>query len=107
MVIASVRRRVALARRPASAARIAAGLWIAWAVVVWNVVFDHVVVMAGRRYVHAAGLAARALAPPPRMDDWMRPAVTNGVYAATAAAGAILIVGLLSLHLATRATRLP
>jgi hypothetical protein len=107
MVIASVRRRVALARRPASAARIAAGLWIAWAVVVWNGVFDHVVVMAGRRYVHAAGLAARALAPPPRMDDWMRPAVTNGVYAATAAAGAILIVGLLSLHLATRATRLP
>jgi hypothetical protein len=70
-------------------------------------VFDHVIVMAGRHYVRAAGLAARGLAPVARMDDWMRPAVTHGIYAATAAAGTILLVGLLSLRLATRATRLP
>jgi hypothetical protein len=34
------------------------------------------------------------------MDDWMRPAVTRGVWIATAAAGAILAVGLLSIRAA-------
>ena len=38
--------------------RLALVLWIAWAVIVWNVVFDHVIVVAGRDYI-AAALAAR------------------------------------------------
>ena len=34
--------------------RLALALWIAWAVVVWNVVFDQSVVLAGRDYIQAA-----------------------------------------------------
>src|ERR1700730_18741943 len=40
-------------------ARLALALWIAWAVLVWNVVFDQVIVLAGREYIQAA-LAAGA-----------------------------------------------
>ena len=37
---------------------LARGLWIVWAIVVWNVVFDHVIVVAGREYLAAAIVAA-------------------------------------------------
>jgi hypothetical protein len=72
-------------------ARLALALWIAWAVIVWNVVFDQVIVLAGREYIMAA-LAASA-GPFANMDDWMRPAVTRGAWLASAAAGAILLTG--------------
>ena len=71
--------------------RLALALWIVWAVVVWNVIFDQVIVLAGRDYIQAA-LAAGA-GPFANMDDWMRPAVTRGAWLATAAAGAILVTG--------------
>jgi hypothetical protein len=64
-----------------------------WAVIVWNVVFDHVIVVAGRSYIGAAAAAAMASGHYARMDDWMRPAVTEGLWAATASALAILLVG--------------
>jgi hypothetical protein len=32
------------------------------------------------------------------MDDWMEPAVTRGLWMATAAAGAILVTGLVSVR---------
>jgi hypothetical protein len=104
MLIAAARRRVAALRQPAAAARIARALWMAWAIVVWNVVFDHVIVVAGRNYIVAAGQAARAIPPaaPVNMDNWMRPAVTHGLWIATAAAGAILLAGLLSVSQAAR-----
>ena len=104
MLIAAARRRVAALRQPAAAARIARVLWIAWAIVVWNVVFDHVIVVAGRSYIVAAGQAARATpqAPLVNMDNWMRPAVTRGAWMATAAAGAILLTGLASVSQASR-----
>ena len=44
--------------QPRAKVRLARALWIAWAVIVWNVVFDHVIVVAGRSYIHAAGSAA-------------------------------------------------
>jgi hypothetical protein len=68
------------------------------------VVFDRVIVVAGRRYVSAAALAAAAgpAAPPLNMDDWMGPAVTRGLVLATAAAGAILVTGLVSVHIGMR-----
>ena len=78
----------------------AAALWVAWAVVVWNVVFDRVIVVAGRSYVHAASLAAARGGPYARMDDWMRPAVRQGLWYATAAAAAILLVGFIALRAA-------
>jgi hypothetical protein len=81
--------------QPRPAARIARALWIAWAVIVWNVVFDRVIVVAGRNYVAAAGRAAANPAGPfANMDDWMRPAVTRGFWIATAAGGVVLLTGL-------------
>ena len=95
MLIAAARRRVAALRQPRPAVRIARALWIAWAVIVWNVVFDRVIVVAGRNYVAAAGRAAAAPAGPfANMDDWMRPAVTRGFWIATAAGGVVLLTGL-------------
>jgi hypothetical protein len=93
--------------QPRAAARLARGLWIAWAIIVWNVVFDHVIVVAGRDFIYAAGRAASATAGGGhpiylRMDDWMRPAVTRALWTATAAAGAILATGLAAIHAATR-----
>ena len=82
-------------RRRARAAR---ALWIAWAVIVWNVVFDRIIVMAGRRVVAAAGIAADVT--PLNIDQLMRPALARGVWIATAAAAAIVIVGLTSVQLA-------
>jgi hypothetical protein len=79
-------------------ARVARALWIAWAVIVWNVVFDHVIVMAGRGVVAAAGVAATAA--PLNIDQFMRPALARGLWIATAAAAAIVIVGLTSVQLA-------
>ena len=89
-----------------SVTRVALALWIAWAVVVWMVVFDHAIEIAGRRYLHAAGLAAQAGGPYARLDDWMRPAVTSGLWTASAAAAAIVAVGLLALRGAARGARL-
>jgi len=105
MVTAGVGRRVAWLRQPARAVRLAVALWTIWAVVVWNVVFDHVLVMAGRSYLHAAGVAARRGGPYARMDDWMRPALTRGLWLATAAGAAILVVGFVSTRLAARTMR--
>jgi hypothetical protein len=94
-MLISARRRLAALRQPGPSARLARVLWIVWAVVVWNVVFDRVIVVAGRQYVHAASSAAIAnpAAPPLNMDDWMEPAVRRGLVVATTAAGAILVVG--------------
>ena len=81
--------------------RIAAALWIAWAVVVWNVVFDHAIVVAGREYLTAAIPAAQGAGPYPRMDDWMGPAITRGLWMATASSGTILLVGLAAIRAAS------
>jgi hypothetical protein len=90
-------------RQPRPAARIARALWIAWAVIVWNVVFDHAIVVAGRSYIAAAGLAAAVPAGPfANLDTWMRPAVSHGVWIATAAGTAVLVTGLAAVGRAAR-----
>jgi hypothetical protein len=88
----------------ATARGLARLLWIVWAIVVWNVVFDHVIVVAGRKYLAAAAIAARGTGPYAHMDDWMRPAITRGLWIASAASGLILIVGLAGIHRATSRT---
>jgi hypothetical protein len=95
------RQRWAALRQPARELRIAIALWIAWAVIIWNVVFDQLIVFAGRRYIQAAALAAQAGGPYVRIDDWMRPAVRGGLWMASAAAGAVLAIGLLGARLAS------
>jgi hypothetical protein len=102
----TVSRRLAALRQPARAAGLARVLWIAWAVLVWNVVFDHVIVSAGRQYVGAAerAVAGTDSAAPyfENMDDWMRPVVSRALWTATASAAAILVVGLSTIHVAAR-----
>jgi hypothetical protein len=98
--------RFAALRQSRSAVRIARALWVVWAIILWNVVFDHVIVVAGREYIAAADRAAYSATLPHRyenMDNWMRPAVTRGLWIATGTSGAVLITGLMLVR-ATRST---
>ena len=88
--------------RVARPVRLAVILWIAWAVVVWNVVFDRVLVLAGRSYVYAASVAADGGGPYLRIEDWMRPAVTHGFWLATTTGGMLLALGLALIALAAK-----
>ena len=94
---------IAAARQPRAAARLAFALWILWAVIVWNVVFDHVIVRAGREYIGAAGRAGSGRSARPDMDAFMRPAVTRGLWIATVSGGLVLGIGLASVRAAARA----
>jgi hypothetical protein len=101
----SVTSRIASLRQPRAAARLARALWIVWAVIVWNVVFDQVIVRAGRHYLVAAGQASAKHTQRPNMDTYMRPAAQRGVWIATAAGALILFIGLASVRAAAvRAT---
>ena len=104
MLLRSARRRIAALRQPGPSARLARVLWIAWAVVVWNVVFDRVIVVAGRSYIVAATrhTAADPTWPPLNMDDWMVPAVNRALTVATAAAVVVLVTGLAAVAVASR-----
>jgi hypothetical protein len=86
-------------------ARLALALWVAWAIVVWNVIFDRVIVVAGRDYVVAAIRSANDAGIFLDMDDWMRPAVARGLWIATAAASSIVAAAFLLVRAATRAAR--
>ena len=68
------------------AARIAAGLWLAAGVVVWNLVFDRMIVDAGRDYVYRQQLHQRRRGPAVTIDEIMRPARRNAARTATLAA---------------------
>ena len=85
--------------------RLALALWTVWAILVWNVVFDHALEVAGKHYVPAAGAAAAAGGPYVRIDDWMRPALAWGLWTASAAAGVVTIVGLAAVRFAASRER--
>jgi len=91
---------------PAQQVRAARILWLAFAIVVWNVVFDRVIVLAGREYVYTATLAARngvyLLA-----SDWMDSAVSRGFWLASAGTAVILAAGLGLISWATSNNREP
>lgn len=78
--------------------RAARWLWILFAFVVWNVVFDRVIIDAGREYVRVADAAASGIGPYAKIDDTMRPAHARALWLATASAGAILVVGFSALR---------
>jgi hypothetical protein len=86
-------------RDRARVARLARALWIVWAFLLWNVVFDYVIVVAGRRYIAAAEAAGM---PRANMDAYMRPAVTRALWIASAAAGGVLATGLAAIGAASR-----
>lgn len=80
-----------MAFRRARAARV---LWILFAFAAWNVVFDRILVLEGRRYVYAAAAAASSGQPYVLLEPWMRAARTRALWTASAVGGGILVVGL-------------
>jgi hypothetical protein len=73
--------------------------------VVWNVVFDRTLVLAGRRYSYAAATAVREGKSYLRIDDWMRPAISHGVRVASVTALAIAVFGLIAVVIASKVDR--
>jgi hypothetical protein len=86
---------------PRPTARLALALWAVLAFTVWNVVFDRVLVVAGRQYVHAAVTAANARQPFLLIDTWMPPARVRAIRTATIAGGLVLFTGVVLVPLAS------
>lgn len=84
---------------------VAVVLWLVFAALVWNVIFDRVIVLAGRRYSHDAAALYRGSGQYLHIDDVMRPAIAHGVRLASAVAGAIAVVSLLLIRLAAARDR--
>lgn len=77
-------------------------LWIVLAGVIWNVVFDRVLVLAGRRYVHAASQADEGGRPPVLVDPWMREARSRGARLAALVTVPVMVVGVIAIRFASR-----
>lgn len=73
-------------------ALLAATLWVVLAFTIWNVIFDRVLVLAGRRYVAAATASAQH-GVYLKIDDAMRPAIRRGVWLATASTLPVAVFG--------------
>jgi hypothetical protein len=85
-----------------SRVRLAAILWLIFALVVWNVVFDRILVIAGREYVYAAVAAASQSSAYVLADPWMRAAQQRGLWVATAAALFVVAIGFSGIAIAVR-----
>lgn len=77
-------------------------LWLVLAFVVWNVIFDRVLVLAGRRFVHDASRAARQGGDYLLIEDRMSGAILDALRWAGVTAAAILIVAFIAVPLARR-----
>lgn len=75
-------------------------LWLVFAFVVWNVVFDRILVLAGRRYSYDAKMLYRTTGHYLRIDDVMRPAVWHGLWVASSVAIAIAVGAMIVIRLA-------
>ena len=82
--------------------RLAVFLWLLFAFVVWNVVFDRVLVIEGRQYVYAAAVAASTSAQYVLASPWMRAAQSHALWTATAAATGVLTIGFAGIAVAAR-----
>lgn len=81
---------------------VAMALWLALACVVWNVVFDRLIVLAGRRYSHDAAVTYRKSGHYLLINDVMLPAIRHSGRVATAIATGISVVGLTMIWTATK-----
>ncbi len=77
--------------------RVAIWLWVAFAFIVWNAIFDQVIIDAGRHYVEIATASAESNGPYLKIEDTMHPARVRAFWLATGSAGAILAVGYFAL----------
>jgi hypothetical protein len=84
------------------AVTVAVILWLVFAFVVWNLIFDRVLVVAGRQYSHDAVVLYRDTGRYLLIDDVMRPAVRHAASLASMVAGGIVIVALVVIRVAAR-----
>ena len=85
--------------------RFAAVLWLIFALVVWNVVFDRIVVVAGREFVYAAAASAATSSSYVLAEPWMRAAQQRALWQATVAALLVAAVGATGIAVAVRRER--
>jgi len=85
--------------------RAAVLLWGALAVVVWNVVFDAVVIEAGRDYLTRQALHQQGQGPGVTIPDVMRPGVMRGVRLASLYGGGVAGCGLVGVWVVARRRR--
>lgn len=84
---------------------VAVALWLLFAAVVWNVVFDRLIVLAGRRYSHDAYVLYRSTGRYLLINDVMRPAIAHAARVASAVAGSIAVIAMIAIRFAARARR--
>ena len=84
---------------------VAAVLWLLLAAVVWNVIFDRLIVLAGRQYSHDAYVLYRTTGRYLLINDVMPPAIAHAVRVASAVAGTIAVAALIAIRFASRARR--
>lgn len=77
-------------------------LWIVLAGAIWNVVFDRVLVLAGRQYVFAASQADASGGPPVLIAPWMGEARAQAVRLATMVAIPVALTGVIAVRVASR-----
>jgi len=82
---------------PRRAIVVAVSLWLAFAFVVWNVIFDRLIVLAGRRYSYDATVLFHSTGKYLLIDTVMKPAVAHAarvasVVAAMIVAGSLLLI---------------
>jgi hypothetical protein len=85
--------------------RAAVLLWGALAVVVWNVVFDAVVIEAGRDYLTRQALHQQGQGPGVTIPGVMRPGVMRGVRLASLYGGGVAGCGLVGVWVVARRRR--
>jgi len=88
---------------PRAAVPLAVALWLVFGVVVWNVVFDAAVVVAGRQYVYRQAEFIRGRGPEVSIPGVMRPAIRRGAREATLWGGLVAAGGLAAVAFARRA----
>ena len=88
--------------RPLRSARLAAALWLVFAFVVWNDVFDSYVKGGMYDYIARRARYEQGLEPRPTIDDLMRPAVRKGLLAASAWGLIVASAGLAAIAVASR-----
>jgi len=76
--------------------------WMACAVVIWIVVFDTIVVQAGRDYLTRQALCQQGRGPAVTIREVMDPAVSRAARTATVSGGAAGAAGILAAWAAAR-----
>ena len=88
--------------RAARARRLAAGLWLIMAVVVWNGLYDLRITLGVRDYLMKQALHEAGRGPAVTISNAMHETVGDAVAVASLWGGLILIAGLLTIRLLTR-----